>query len=29
MNQYQSTLYQLTESVGAVSMVSVEQIKKQ
>jgi hypothetical protein len=29
MNPYQSTLYQLTESVGAVSMVSIDQIKKE
>jgi hypothetical protein len=29
MNAYQSSLYQLTESVGAVAMVNVEHIKKQ
>lgn len=29
MNPYQSSLYQLTESVGAVSMVSTDQIRKQ
>lgn len=29
MSQYQSALYQLTESVGAVSMVNLDQIRKQ